>query len=208
MGIGGVGANAVQGCRAMSAGHIIAVDPVEMKREMAMVLGATQAVASIDEAAEIARDLTNGQGADAAIVTVGVTTGEHLAQAFAAIRKAGTVVATGVGPEASASGQRPRAGDVPEADPGRHLRRRLASGADPRLIEMYRSGQLISTSWSPARIGSTQINDAYDDMHAGRNIRGVIEFATSSSVIDKSLASFEPECLIPHNHHEVDKYSS
>jgi S-(hydroxymethyl)glutathione dehydrogenase/alcohol dehydrogenase len=51
----------------------------------------------MDEATEIARGLTDGQGADAAIVTVGVTTGEHLAQVFAAIRKAGTVVATASG---------------------------------------------------------------------------------------------------------------
>jgi threonine dehydrogenase-like Zn-dependent dehydrogenase len=81
----------------VSAAHIIAVDPVEMRREMAMRLGATDAVATMDEATDIARGLTNGQGVDAAIVTVGVTTGEHLAQAFAGIRKAGTVVATGVG---------------------------------------------------------------------------------------------------------------
>ena len=36
----------------------------------------------------MAKSLTNGQGADSAIVTVGVTASEHIGQAFAAIRKA------------------------------------------------------------------------------------------------------------------------
>ena len=44
-----------------------------------------------------ALSVTNGQGADSAIVTVGVTKGEHIGQAFNAIRKAGTVVVTGLG---------------------------------------------------------------------------------------------------------------
>jgi S-(hydroxymethyl)glutathione dehydrogenase/alcohol dehydrogenase len=52
----------------------------------------------MEEATDLARSFTNGQGADAAIVTVGITTGEHVAQAFAAIRKGGTAVATGMGP--------------------------------------------------------------------------------------------------------------
>ena len=176
MGIGGVGVNAVQGCRMMSAGHIIAVDPVEMKREMAMMLGATQAVASIDEAAEIARGLTEGQGADAVIVTVGVTTGEHLAQAFAAIRKAGTVVATGVGAdvgipisvlELAMYQKRIQGGIYGGASPAVQI---------PRLIELYRRGQLYLDELVTRTYSLDAINDAYDDMHAGRNIRGVIEF--------------------------------
>ena len=66
------------------------MDPVEFKRDSALTFGATHAVAEMDEAIELARSFTNGQGADSAIVTVGVTTGEHIAQAFSAIRKAGT----------------------------------------------------------------------------------------------------------------------
>ena len=75
MGIGGIGINAVQGAAHAGASHVIAVDPVAFKREKAQELGATEAFATIDEAAEFARSVTNGQGADKAIVTVGVTTG-------------------------------------------------------------------------------------------------------------------------------------
>ena len=69
-GIGGIGINAVQGASHVGATHVIAVDPVEFKRETAQTLGATHSFATMDEAAEFARSVTNGQGADSAIVTV------------------------------------------------------------------------------------------------------------------------------------------
>ena len=97
MGIGGVGINAVQGAAHAGASNVIAVDPVAFKRQKALELGATHAFETIAEAAEFARSVTNGQGADSAIVTTGVLTGEHVAEAFSAIRKAGTVVVTGLG---------------------------------------------------------------------------------------------------------------
>ena len=119
MGIGGIGINAVQGASHAGASHVIAVDPVEFKREKAQELGATHSFATMDEAAEFARSVTNGQGADAAIVTIGVLKTEHVAQAFDAIRKAGTVVVTGIGnedEEVRVPGV--RADAVPEAHPG------------------------------------------------------------------------------------------
>ena len=74
--------------RTPAPANVIAVDPVEFKREKAQELGATHSFATIDEATEFARSVTNGQGADSAIVTVGVLKTEHVGQAFAAIRKA------------------------------------------------------------------------------------------------------------------------
>ena len=97
MGIGGIGINAVQGAAHAGATTLIAVDPVAFKREVATSLGATHAVASLGEAADYARSVTNGPGADSALGCVGVTDGSHLAEAVDAIRKGGTVVATGVG---------------------------------------------------------------------------------------------------------------
>src|SRR5258708_34824964 len=98
MGAGGSGSNAVQVAEHAGAGHVIAGDPVQLKRETALKLGATEAYGSITEAADFARSVTNGQGADAAIITLGVLTGEHGGQAFDSIRKAGTVVVTAVAP--------------------------------------------------------------------------------------------------------------
>src|SRR5581483_10633011 len=75
MGVGGVGINAVQGARHAGATRIIAVDPQPLKREMALQLGATDAVDNIREGAKLAQEATNGQGADNAIICIGVTQG-------------------------------------------------------------------------------------------------------------------------------------
>ena len=71
MGIGGIGANALQGAAHAGAATVIAVDPVDRKREWAAQFGATHAFATIEQAADYARSITNGQGADATIVTIG-----------------------------------------------------------------------------------------------------------------------------------------
>ena len=80
MGVGGIGINAVQGAAHAGASHVIAVDPVAFKREKAMELGATHTFENMDEAGEFARSVTNGQGADKALITVGVLKGEHVAR--------------------------------------------------------------------------------------------------------------------------------
>src|SRR5262249_1535847 len=49
-GIGGIGANALQGARVAGAQTIIAIDPVEFKREQAKIFGATHTAASFEEA--------------------------------------------------------------------------------------------------------------------------------------------------------------
>ena len=64
MGIGGIGVSAVQGAAHAGARRVFAVDPVEFKREQAQQFGATHAFATIDEATDLARPVTNGQGAD------------------------------------------------------------------------------------------------------------------------------------------------
>ena len=179
MGVGGIGCNAVQGAAHAGATVVVAVDPVAMKREFALGIGATHAVATMEEAAEIARSYTNGQGADSCIVCVGVTRSEHVAEAVDAIRKAGTVVMTGL----------PRAED----DTGipisiRHVvlfQKRLQGslfGASspskdiPRLLELYRQGRLKLDELITRRYTLEQINDGYADMRAGRNIRGIVTF--------------------------------
>ena len=50
VGIGGIGINAVQGARMAGARRVVAVDPLEFKREKAMEFGATHTYASMEEA--------------------------------------------------------------------------------------------------------------------------------------------------------------
>jgi NDMA-dependent alcohol dehydrogenase len=178
MGIGGIGANAVQGAVHAGAANVIAVDPVAFKREKAKEFGATHAFESMEEATEIARSFTNGQGADSAIVTVGVTRSEHVAAAFAAIRKQGTCVVTGLG----------NITDVGVSIPLGELtlfQKRLqgslfgesAPSFDiPRQLALYQAGLLKLDELVTTTYRLDEINQGYEDMHAGRNIRGVIRY--------------------------------
>jgi NDMA-dependent alcohol dehydrogenase len=178
MGIGGIGANALQGAVHAGATTVIAVDPVATKREWASTFGATHFFETIDEAADHARSITNGQGADAAIVTIGVVQGEHVAQALAAIRKAGTVVLTGLG-DITATGAPIALGDLTLMQ--KRLQGSLFGESNPRrdipnLLRMYQAGQLKLDELVTTEYTLDQVAEAYEDMHAGRNIRGVIVF--------------------------------
>ena len=178
MGIGGIGANALQGAVHAGATTVIAVDPVPYKLEQAKTFGATHAYATVDEAADHARSVTNGQGADATIVTIGVVDGDHVAQALASVRKAGTVVLTGLG-DVTAAGAPILLGDLTLMQ--KRLQGSLFGEANPRrdipnLARMYLAGQLKLDELITTEYTLDQVAEAYDDMHAGRNIRGVITF--------------------------------
>ncbi len=178
MGVGGVGINAVQGAGHAGAVEVIAVDPVEFKREQALKVGATRAFASIDEAADFARSITNGQGADRAVITVGVVTGEHVAQAISAIRKGGVVVLAGIAPDGEVG--------IPISPLEftryqKRLQGTIYGHANPhadvlRQLQMYRAGQLKLDELITRMYTLDEINQGYRDMIEGRNVRGGILF--------------------------------
>ena len=87
IGAGGIGMNAIQGAAMAGARHVVAVDPVEFKREQAMVFGATHTAASIEEATELVGEITWGQKANKAIITVGEGDGNLIAPAMAPHRQ-------------------------------------------------------------------------------------------------------------------------
>jgi S-(hydroxymethyl)glutathione dehydrogenase/alcohol dehydrogenase len=72
VGTGGVGINAVQGARAAGAAAVIAVDPVDFKRDSAKFFGATDTSPSIEEAFPLVQELTNGVMADRVVLTPSV----------------------------------------------------------------------------------------------------------------------------------------
>lgn len=178
VGIGGIGISAVQGARHAGASRIIAVDPVELKRDVALQLGATDAFADHEEAAELARSLTNGQGADAAILCVGIMDGEYVGAAFSAIRKGGTVVVTGAAPHTQHG--------VPiglleltmyqKRIQGAVYGMMSPNAAVPRLLGLWQAGQLRLEEMITRSYGLDDINQGYADMHAGLNMRGVLSF--------------------------------
>ena len=176
IGIGGVGINAVQGARFAGAKNVIAVDPVEFKLEMAQVAGATHVTTSAEEAQELVVQLTHGQLADHAILTVGVMTADVVRQGIEIVGKASTVTITGI----------PKHGDNsinhssgPLTGWQKRIQGSLFGGANPmhdipRLLGLYRSGDLKLDELITRRYRLDEINEGYQDMLDGKNVRGVI----------------------------------
>ncbi len=100
VGIGGIGANAVQGARMNGAANIVAVDTNASKQEKAEQFGATHFFTSFDDAALAVMEMTRGNMADSCIITAGVVTGDLLEPALNIVSKDGTVVVTGLAPMA------------------------------------------------------------------------------------------------------------
>ncbi|GAA2867577.1 NDMA-dependent alcohol dehydrogenase [Pseudonocardia halophobica] len=175
-GVGGIGINAVQGARYAGAKNLIAVDPLQNKREKAMELGATHAVGSIEEAADLARQMTNGNGADKAVVTAGIVTEEIVTGAFDAIGKGGTVVLTGLNKLSAQNVNLP--GSIFT------LFKKTVKGSlfgdcnpttdIPKILGLYQSGDLKLDELITKTYTLEQVNEGYDDLLNGKNVRGVL----------------------------------
>ena len=175
-GVGGIGSNAVQGAKYAGAKNVIAVDPLENKREKAMELGATHAAATAEEAMQLAQDLTRGVGADKAILTVDLMTSEVVSDAFNAVSKGGVVVLTGLNKLAAPTIQLP--GTVLT------LYRKSIIGSlfgdcnpttdIPRILGLYQSGDIKLDEIITRTYTLDEVNEGYDDLLAGKNVRGVV----------------------------------
>jgi S-(hydroxymethyl)glutathione dehydrogenase/alcohol dehydrogenase len=177
-GIGGVGINAVQGAKHAGARTIIAVDPVELKRTKAVEFGATEAVATGEDAILRAYEVTQGVGADSAIITVGVVDSKVIEDAFNATRKAGTVVLTGLGNMMENTVQ--INGDILTLYQ-KTLKGSLFGASNPmfdikNVLSLYSAGQIKLDELVTQTYKLEDINRGYDDMMSGHNLRGVILF--------------------------------
>nr|MDT0664013.1 zinc-binding dehydrogenase [Micromonospora sp. DSM 115978] len=121
--------------------------------------------------------LTNGQGADASILCVGVNQPEHIAQGVDAVRKAGTCVLVGMGRAADDVG-------VPVSVRELVLFQKRIQGSlfgasspskdIPAMLSLYRQGRLKLDELITARYSLDQVNKGYADLRSGANIRGVV----------------------------------
>ncbi len=178
VGVGGVGMNSVQGARMAGARNIIAVDPNATKRDLAKRFGATHTYASMAEAMEPVAEITWGRMADKVIVTIGRVRGEHVDEALNLTAKGGTAVVAGLG-------------SIVETDVKlnlflltmfqKRLQGAIFGGANPRydipnLLRMYMEGTLMLDELVTKTYKLEEINQGYDDMYSGENIRGVIMY--------------------------------
>jgi alcohol dehydrogenase (nicotinoprotein) len=176
-GVGGVGANAVQGARHAGARNIVTVDPVAFKREKAREFGATHTFADAQEAHEAVVDLTRGQLADHAICTVGVLTAEVVSQAAAIVGKGGQVTVTSVGRSTDTQVQLAANGMLVGYQ--RRIQGHVFGMCNPlldipRLLDLYRAGQLKLDELITRRYGLDEINQGYQDLEDGKLIRGIV----------------------------------
>jgi len=179
IGVGGVGINAVQGARIAGAKHVIAIDPVEFKREKAMELGATHTFSSIEEAAGAIGEITWGEMCNKTIITTGVMTGDIVEPAMNITAKGGTVVMTAV---ANMFAQDVTLNMFMMSMMNKELKGCLFGSGNPRfdipnLLSMYREGQLKLDELVTRTYSLEEVNQGYQDMRDGKNIRGVITFA-------------------------------
>jgi len=178
VGIGGIGINAVQGAKMAGAKHVIAIDPVEFKREKAMEFGATHTFSSMEEAVNPVTELTWGQMADKVIMTPGVLYGDMMELGLGLTGKGGTCVVTAIAPMTQthaavnlfqlAMWNKEIKGTIfgslnPRAD-------------IPRLLGMYRDGTLKLDELISQRYTLDEINVGYEAMRNGENIRGIIAY--------------------------------
>lgn len=176
-GAGGVGSNAVQGARYAGAKHVVVVDPVAFKRQSAAGFGATHAFATAEQAQEAVTELTRGQLADHAIITVGVLSAEVVAQAAAIVGKGCQVTVTSVGRSGEEQIRLAANGSVVGWQ--RRIQGHVFGMCNPlhdipRLHGLYRAGQLKLDELITARYPLADINRGYQDLDEGRLIRGVI----------------------------------
>ena len=179
VGLGGIGMNALQGARMAGAANIIGVDPVDSKRERATTFGATHTVGSMDEAQALVGDITWGANADKAILTTGVAEGHMVGPLVSLLKKGGRAVITAVAPMAQTEVQlslfemammrKELVGCIfGNANPRRDI---------PRLLKSYMDGNLLLDELITTTYGLEDINQGYQDMRDGVNIRGVITYS-------------------------------
>lgn len=177
-GAGGIGMNAVQGAAFAGARFVVVVDPVEFKRVTAMSFGATHAFATAEEAAAKVNELTWGQGADQALVTVGTAEEKVLADAFAVIGKGGTMVVTSLAADTDINLR------LPTARLTRYektIKGSLFGSMNPqydivKLLRLYNEGRVRLDELRTRTYTLDEVNQGYTDLVAGEIIRGVILF--------------------------------
>src|SRR5699024_4784947 len=154
----------------------IVIDPSEYHRGEAEKFGATHTYPSMAEAIAPVQEMTWGKMADKTIITVGRINGEDVEPALTLTKKGGRVVVVGMGGMADM--------DVTLnlflfTMLQKELRGAIFGGANPKaeipqLLSMYQAGKLNLDDLVTKTYKLEDINQGYQDMLEGKNLRGVI----------------------------------
>jgi alcohol dehydrogenase len=173
-GLGGVGLACVLGAVASGANPIVVVDPLAEKRDLALSLGATHAIEAGEGAVAAIKAATAG---GAAYVFESVGHEAVLAQAYAATRRGGTTIATGL-PHPSRQFAVPAVSLVAEERTvkGSYMGSAVPLRDLPRFVAMYQAGRLPVDRLLTHRLKLDEINAGFDRLADGQAVRQVVLF--------------------------------
>jgi S-(hydroxymethyl)glutathione dehydrogenase/alcohol dehydrogenase len=175
-GCGGVGLNVVQGAAIAGAERIIAIDTMESKLAMAKQFGATDTILATpgEDTAKALKKMTGG-GPDYAFECVGV--GALAETAYRAIRRGGKAVIVGVARPTDATSFKPMTMVFEEKSlQGSYFGSSVPRIDFPRMLHLYMAGRLKLDELITHRYRIDEAPQAFADLEAGRNARGVIVF--------------------------------
>jgi S-(hydroxymethyl)glutathione dehydrogenase/alcohol dehydrogenase len=177
VGCGGVGLNVIQGARIKGAGEIIAVDMNETKLQMAKEFGATATVnASQSDPVSQVMEMTAQRGADVAFEVIGLQ--QTIDQTITMTRRGGQAILVGV-PKMDAMVTVPAFFGVVLAEKtikGCWYGSSNVQKDVPKLIDLYKKGELKLDELISRTISLDQVNEAFDAMKTGEVARTVIQY--------------------------------
>jgi S-(hydroxymethyl)glutathione dehydrogenase/alcohol dehydrogenase len=175
-GAGGVGLNVIQSAALAAASRIVVVDVAAEKLEFARQFGATDLVNAREqsELVKAIKRLTGG-GADYSFECVG--RGETISQAYGVLRKGGTAVVVGVSSPKDSATIAPMSLTLEE----RTLTGSYFGSANPqkdfgRVLDLYKAKRLKLDELITRTYSIDDAPQAFADLAAGRNARGIIVF--------------------------------
>jgi NDMA-dependent alcohol dehydrogenase len=178
IGIGGIGAAALQGARLAGAEKIFAIDPVPLKRDLAPRFGATHTSESIEAAFGLIQQETYGRMCDKVICAMGLGQGDLMASILALCAKRGRVVVTNIH---SAAESDVKLSLLELTLMEKQIVGSLFGSANmrydiPHLLNLFKLGQLDLEGMVTSRYKLGDVNQGYRDMRDGKNIRGVLVY--------------------------------
>jgi Zn-dependent alcohol dehydrogenase len=176
IGCGGVGLNALQGARIAGASRIIAVDPRQDRRDLAVKLGATHALEPGADVVRQIRALTGGRGADVVLEVAGVQAAVKLS--MPAARPGGRVVLVGAGPPDVRLDVAAFTGVVLQE---KTVRGSLYGSRHPRdtierVLALYAAGGLVLDGMVSREFALADVAQAIDHSRSGHGARALITF--------------------------------
>ncbi len=176
-GLGGIGLNVIQGARIAGANMIVGIDINPAREELATAFGMTHFVNPNEVEEDLVPYLVSltGGGADFSFECVGNV--DLMRVALECCHKGwGESIIIGVAGAGQEISTRPF-----QLVTGRVWRGTAFGGARgrtdvPKIVDWYMDGKINIDEMITHKMPLSQINDAFDLMHAGKSIRSVIEF--------------------------------